>query len=136
MLDRAASLRTLTDADTRRGTHRHDAGLKTSRPSAFAHADTRRTSRRAADRAPLRPRPPPRAEENFTPHLLVWERDTPRVTLEVLATWAPATAMLPLPLASNSTISHCPRRDEAPVPPLLPTLVVLLLPPQRCALPL
>jgi len=32
---------------------------------AFAHADTRRTSRRAADRAPPRSRPPPRAEENF-----------------------------------------------------------------------
>ena len=25
----------------------------------------------------------------------------------------------------NSTIAHCPRRDEAPVPPLLPALVVL-----------
>ena len=25
----------------------------------------------------------------------------------------------------NSTISHCPRRDEAPVPPLLPALVAL-----------
>jgi hypothetical protein len=44
--------------------------------------------------------------------------------------------MLPLPLAGNSTIAHCPRRDEAPVPPLLPALVALLLPPQRCALPL
>ena len=56
------------DADTRRGTHRHDAGLKTSRPSAVAHAATRRAPRRAA---PPRPRPPPRAEENFALHLQV-----------------------------------------------------------------
>ena len=41
--------------------------------------------------------------------------------------------MLPLPLAGNSTIAHCSRRDEVPVPPLLPALVALLLPPQRCA---
>ena len=63
---------------------------------AFAHADTRRTPLRAADRAPPRPRPPPRAEENCTLHLLVWERNTSRGTLGVLPTWAPATAMLPL----------------------------------------
>ena len=31
-------------------------------------------------------------------HLLVWEMNTARETLGVLATWAPATAMLPLPL--------------------------------------
>ena len=36
-------------------------------------------------------------------------------------------------LAGNSTIAHCSRRDEVPVPPLLPALVALLLPPQRCA---
>ena len=52
-------------ADTRRGTHRHDAGLQTSRPSAFAHTDTRRTPRRAAYHAPPCPLPPPRAEDNF-----------------------------------------------------------------------
>ena len=33
--------------------------------------------------------------------------------------------MLPLPLAGNSTIAHCSRRDEVPVPPLLPALVAL-----------
>ena len=35
--------------------------------------------------------------------------------------------MLPLPLAGNSTIAHCSRRDEALVPPLLPALVALLM---------
>jgi len=47
-----------TPNDTHRGTNRHDAGLQTSRPSAFAHADTRRAPRRAADCAPPCPRPP------------------------------------------------------------------------------
>ena len=91
-----------------------------------------------------------------TSHYTCWcERNTLRETLGALATWVPATAMLPLPLAlslsltsswqqhnfslsaprrsagtaaaarSCSTISHCPRRDEAPVPPLLPALVAL-----------
>ena len=57
-VDRAARLRAFAHADTRRETHRHVAGLKTSRPSAFAHSVTRRTPLRAADRAPPRPRPP------------------------------------------------------------------------------
>ena len=45
-------------------------------------------------------------------------------------------AVVTMPLAGNSTIAYCSRRDEALVPPLLPALVALLLPPQRCALPL
>ena len=65
-------------------------------------------------------------------------------TLGVLATWAPATAMLPLPLALLLPLKspwqqhQCsfPRRDEAPVPPLLPALVALLLLSRRFALPL
>ena len=105
---RAARLRAFAHADTRRGTHRHDAGLQTSRPSAFAHSDTRRTPRRAADRAPPRPRPPPHAEENCTLHLLIWERNTSRETLGVLPTWAPATAMkLPLRIVRHLLVySH------------------------------
>ena len=60
---------------------RLDAGLQTLRPSVFAHSDTRRAPHRAADLASPRPRPPPRAEENSTLHLLVWERNTARETL-------------------------------------------------------
>ena len=51
----------------RRETHRHDAELQASRPSAFTHADACRAPRWAAYRASPRPRPPPRAEK--TPHV-------------------------------------------------------------------
>jgi len=60
-----AGRRAFAHADTRRGTHRHDARLQTSRPSAFAHADMRRAPCQAADRAHPRPRPPLRAEGNL-----------------------------------------------------------------------
>ena len=35
-------------------------------------------------------------------HLLVCERNTARKTLGMLATWAPPTAMLPLPTAAQA----------------------------------
>jgi len=40
-------------------------GCRSAGHRTFAHADTRRTLRWAVDRAPQRPRPPARAEENF-----------------------------------------------------------------------
>ena len=134
--------RRLAHADTGRGTHRYDAGLITSRPSAFAHSDTRRAPRRAADCAPPRPRPPPRAEENFTLHLLVCERNTARETLGVLQTWEPATAMLPLPLALSLSLKSpwqqhhyslsAPRRSAGTAAAVHPCGVAS----RRCALPL